>query len=289
MPPRTLYDVPAPGKLNLFLHVTGRRSDGYHLLQSVFVPIDWADTLHFERRQDGLITREDLNSDAPPLPDNDLIVRAAQALRQATGCPHGVHIGLDKQLPQQAGLGGGSSDAATTLIALNRLWDLRLPPPQLQQIGLTLGADVPFFLQGDAAWVEGIGEQLTPLTLPISHFVVLKPPTGVSTPDIFRHPQLKRDTKPITIRDLLAADAERIFEYGSNDLQTVAQALCPDIETGLHWLKQQNLCGRMTGSGSAVFARADNEVNLTSLPSSWKNKNCKNLVEHPLKNWKFRI
>ncbi|RYF38773.1 MAG: 4-(cytidine 5'-diphospho)-2-C-methyl-D-erythritol kinase, partial [Comamonadaceae bacterium] len=158
---QALFDVPAPAKLNLFLHINGRRDDGYHLLQSVFMLIDWCDTLHFERRSaTNDITRKDLG---PALPDVDLTIRAARALQSATGCTEGAHITVDKSIPAQAGMGGGSSDAATTLLALNRLWGLRLPRCALEEIGLTLGADVPFFLRGRNAWVEGIGETITPL------------------------------------------------------------------------------------------------------------------------------
>ncbi len=152
---RTLYDVPAPAKLNLFLHITGQRADGYHLLQSVFILVDWADTLHFEATKSPNISREDLNI---PLPADDLITRAAKALQQATGCTQGAHISIHKNLPAQAGLGGGSSDAASTLIALNRLWNLGLTRQDLQKIGLRLGADVPFFIFGKSAWGDGIGD-----------------------------------------------------------------------------------------------------------------------------------
>ena len=169
-PLKALYDVLAPAKLNLFLHITGRRPDGYHLLQSVFMLIDWCDTLHFELRHDGLITREDLADDGSAaveaLPADDLAVRAAKALKQASGTPLGVHIGLNKRIPSQAGMGGGSSDAASCLLALQRLWGVRLPAGSLQTIALGLGADVPFFLSGGHAWVEGIGEKITPIALP---------------------------------------------------------------------------------------------------------------------------
>jgi 4-diphosphocytidyl-2-C-methyl-D-erythritol kinase len=166
---QSLYDVPAPAKLNLFLHITGRREDGYHLLQSVFMLVDWCDTLHFERRAAvSDVTRQDLG---PTLPDLDLTVRAARALQAATGCTQGVHITIDKRVPAQAGMGGGSSDAATTLLALNRLWNLHLPRRALEKIGLALGADVPFFLRGRNAWVEGIGETCSGTGDKINFFV----------------------------------------------------------------------------------------------------------------------
>lgn len=280
-----LWDVPAPAKLNLFLHITGRRADGYHLLQSVFALIDWSDTLHFERRSDGRISRADLNSLAPPLPEHDLVMRAAQALRQASGCTLGAHISLDKRIPMEAGMGGGSSNAASTLLALNRLWNLNLPLARLLELGLQLGADVPFFLGGQNAWVEGIGERLTPVNLPTARFVVIKPPTGAATPHIFQSPTLKRDTKHAIIEDFVASDAVQIYEFGHNDLQPVAQTLCPNITTGLQWLQQQGLKGRMTGSGSAMFAKVEHEVDTSTLPPGWIARHCNILNEHPLIGW----
>ncbi|WP_225981702.1 4-(cytidine 5'-diphospho)-2-C-methyl-D-erythritol kinase [Paracidovorax avenae] len=184
---RALHDLPAPAKLNLFLHITGRRPDGYHLLQSAFMLIDWCDTLHFELRADGGISREDTGAG---LPADDLCTRAARALQEATGTRQGAHIILEKSIPAQAGMGGGSSDAATTLLALNRLWGLGLGRVSLERIGLSLGADIPFFLRGRNAWVEGIGETITPLenvhALPESRFVVVKPEAGLDTKSIFR-------------------------------------------------------------------------------------------------------
>ena len=182
---QSLYDVPAPAKLNLFLHITGRRTDGYHLMQSAFMLIDWCDTLHFELRADGIISREDLSVALPP---DDLVVRAARALQHASQCPLGVHIGVHKSIPAQAGLGGGSSDAASTLLALNRLWNTRLPLATLAALALQLGADVPFFLSGGHAWIEGIGEVVTPLSLPVARFAVVKPPQGLETRLIFSDP-----------------------------------------------------------------------------------------------------
>jgi len=279
---QSLYDVPAPAKLNLFLHITGRRPDGYHLLQSVFMLIDWADTLHFERRKDGLITREDLSW---TLPDDDLIVRAARALRMATGCGEGAHIGIHKSVPAQAGMGGGSSDAATTLLALNRLWNLGLTLPQLEKIGLALGADVPFFLRGRNAWVEGIGETIMPLknayALPKARFAVVKPAAGLDTKSIFSHPDLKRDSDSATILGFAAAH----FDFGRNDLQPVAQALCPEVSEALRWLGSRGMQGRMTGSGSAVFAQMQHATDLSGAPEGWLIRSCENLVIHPLAGW----
>lgn len=282
-----LRDVPAPAKLNLFLHIVGRRADGYHLLQSVFMLIDWCDTLHFNLRQDGVIRRIDAFS-TTRLPEHDLVVRAAQALQAATGCTWGADITLEKRLPAEAGMGGGSSDAASTLLALNRLWRLGLPRAQLLQLALTLGADVPFFIGGRNAWVEGIGEQLTPVDLPPGRFVVVKPPTGASTAAIFGAPTLKRDTK-LAIISGFAADAQKhpdtIWNFGANDLQAVAQSVCPDILECIQWLARKGLTGRMTGSGSAVFAPWADDVDLSDAPPSWQVKICSNCAEHPLRAW----
>ncbi len=295
---KALYDVCAPAKLNLFLHITGRRPDGYHLLQSVFMLIDWCDTLHFELRSDGLISREDLGA---PLPAADLIVRAARALQSASGTHIGAHIGVQKQIPAQAGMGGGSSDAASTLLALNRLWRLNLPVSQLAAIGLTLGADVPFFLSGRNAWVEGIGEKMTPVALPNARFVVAKPPDGLETARIFSHPDLKRDTETAIISGFAANPIANIYEYGCNDLQSVAQALSPGVTQAIEWLRSQGLNGRMTGSGSAVFAQvvegssgdpgsptgpcAGLGLDLKSAPSAFQVRLCSNLDVHPLAGW----
>ena len=284
--------MPAPAKLNLFLHITGRRPDGYHLLQSVFMLIDWCDTLHFELRHDGLITREDLSDDPAAafetLPADDLAVRAAKALQQASGTSLGVHIGLHKRIPSQAGMGGGSSDAASCLLALQRLWGVRLSARSLQTIALGLGADVPFFLSGGHAWVEGIGEKITPVALPSAQFLVVKPPAGLPTPEIFKSPSLKRDTGTATILGFAANTEDGVFKFGQNDLQPVAQAMCPQIGQSLDWLSAHHLQGRMTGSGSAVFAHIPHDINLNSapaLPSGWKIKKCGNLDKHPLASW----
>ncbi len=288
---RRLLDVPAPAKLNLFLHVTGRRPDGYHLLQSVFMLIDWCDLLHFECRRDGLVSREDLSG--PELPADDLCVRAANALKAATGCPLGVHIGLEKRLPAEAGLGGGSSDAATCLLALNRLWGLGLNRSQLAAIALPLGADVPFFIGGQSAWVEGIGEKLIPISLPEARFVVVKPPGGASTQQIFRSPELKRDTETAILQgfaangssDTLRLDLQSILEFGHNDLQPVAQALCPDVGLCIDWLQRHGMSGRMTGSGTAVFAQVRGSPDLSDAPVTWTVRECSNMDSHPLFGW----
>lgn len=279
----SFYDVPAPAKLNLFLHITGRRPDGYHLLESVFMLLDWHDVLHFERTSSSQISREDLSGMA--LPADDLITRAARALQQATGCTQGAHIGIHKNLPAQAGMGGGSSDAASTLLALNRLWNLNLSRQDLQAIGLKLGADVPFFLCGHSAWVAGIGEIITPLTgahaLPEQQFVVIKPEQGLDTGKIFSSEFLKRDTKPAT----LAVFAAEHFGFGQNDLQPVAEGLQPEVKKVRNWLESFKLHARMTGSGSAVFAPTTQTVDLSNASGNWQIKVCKNLENHPLLSW----
>jgi 4-diphosphocytidyl-2-C-methyl-D-erythritol kinase len=300
----TIYDVPAPAKLNLFLHVVGRRADGYHLLQSAFVLIDWCDRLHFERRTDGVLSRRDLG---PALPADDLSLRAARALQQASGCGLGVEIGLDKQVPWGAGLGGGSSDAASTLLALNRLWGLNWPRQRLAPLALALGADVPFFVGGDNALVEGIGERMTPLPLPAQWFAVVKPPASIATGSIFASPMLRRDTDAVIVSDLLAGTAHSgvmghrpddcagngsaAETFGRNDLQPVAEQCCPEVTLALRWLEARFGNSRMTGSGSAVFARAGTGDRpsaawpVDDLPPHWIGRMCRSLPNHPLRDW----
>ncbi|TNF61772.1 MAG: 4-(cytidine 5'-diphospho)-2-C-methyl-D-erythritol kinase [Burkholderiales bacterium] len=289
-----LHDLPAPAKLNLFLHITGQRPDGYHLLQSVFMLIDWCDRIDLELRHDGVVVREDRSP--CQLPPDDLCVRAARALQAATGCRLGATIRLSKQLPAEAGLGGGSSDAATCLIGLNRLWRLGLSRGALEAIGLGLGADVPFFIGGRNAWVEGVGEHLTPVRLPESRFVVVKPQAGASTARIFGSPALRRDTKTAILQGFAANDADRsrspplldltrVLEGSHNDLEPVAQALCPDIGDCIRWLESLGLQGRMTGSGSAVFAQMRPGVNLPEPPGPWLVRQCSNMDAHPLLDW----
>lgn len=275
---RSLHDVPAPAKLNLFLHVTGRRPDGYHLLQSVYVLVDWHDTLHFELRPGGQLSREDCGA---PVPQDDLALRAARALQAATGCTCGAHITLDKRLPVQAGMGGGSSDAASCLLALNRLWNTRLPLARLERIGLELGADVPFFLRGRTAWVEGIGERITPVDVPPCRFLVVKPAAGLATAAIFRDPALRRDTRPA----ILSGFAANPLQFGRNDLQDVARRLCAEVGEALDWMAAQGLQGRMTGSGSAVFAPLVPGATLKPAPSGWTVRECSKMDAHPLVGW----
>ena len=291
-----LTDVPAPAKLNLFLHIVGRRPDGYHLLQSVFALIDWADTLHFERRTDGRLSRHDLG---PGLPADDLCLRAARALQAASGTSYGADISIDKQVPWGAGLGGGSSDAASTLLALNRLWDLHWPRDRLLALGLSLGADVPFFIGGQNAFVEGIGEVLTPVPLPSQWYAVVKPAAGIETRAIFASPLLARENKADTVAGFLvdAGIQSLLNGYGRNVMQPPAEAECPDVAKVARALQERFGNSRMTGSGSAVFARAGTgdrpSASLPSGPSpaspdwseGWVGRMCRGLEVHPLRAW----
>jgi 4-diphosphocytidyl-2-C-methyl-D-erythritol kinase len=288
---RALWDVPAPAKLNLFLHVNGRRPDGYHLLQSVFVLIDWCDSLNFERRDDGLLRRHDLG---PALPEDDLSLRAARALQSASGTRLGADISVEKLVPWGAGMGGGSSDAASTLLALNRLWGLNWSREALLKLALPLGADVPFFVGGRNAFVEGIGERLAPIDLPRQWLAVVKPSESIATASIFGSQLLTRDTEPVIVMDFLA-DAQLkqmlVEGYGRNDLQPPAESLCPEVTQVTEWLEARFGNSRMTGSGSAVFARVgtgDQPVAIwgeDELPCSWVGRMCRSLDCHPLVGW----
>lgn len=286
-----LLDIPAPAKVNLFLHVTGRRADGYHTLQSAFMLIDWADRLHIECRRDGRLTRQDSGVPADsPLPAEDLCLRAARALQQASGTSLGAHIVLEKHLPMQAGLGGGSSDAASTLLALNRLWRLHWPRERLIAIGERLGADIPFFLGGRNAWVEGIGERLTPLSLPAARVAVVKPPAGLATAAIFQAPELPRDTRPAIMEVFLAFLRTGDWSWGRNDLQSVAERLCPMVRQCIDQLAAVGIAARMTGSGSAVFAVLTSASQVQAFnqivwPSGWQARVCNGMPQHPLCGW----
>jgi 4-diphosphocytidyl-2-C-methyl-D-erythritol kinase len=233
---------PAPAKLNLFLHVLGRRDDGYHMLQTVFRFLDYGDELTFEIREDGKVTRE--GNEEIPVTD-DLCVHAARLLQTVTGTSFGSHIRVSKRIPIGGGLGGGSSDAATTMIALNRIWRLGLSTTELMELGLRLGADVPVFIGGRTAWAEGVGERLTPLTLADQWYLVLVPPVSVSTARIFAGYKLTPDSRPIKIRDFLAG-------MGRNDLETVVGEIYPEVGASLRWLGQYG-AARMTGTGASVF------------------------------------
>ena len=285
-----LLDLPAPAKVNLFLHVVGRRADGYHELQSLLVPLAWHDVIHLERRRDAALSREDLRADSG-LPAEDLSLRAARALQRASGTTLGAHIVLDKRLPQQAGLGGGSSDAATVLLGLNRLWGLRWPRARLAALAATLGADVPFFLGTGPAWVEGIGERLTPLELAPRELLVVKPPAGVPTAAVFGAPDLPRATPRAAAADALARlQADPLLRWGGNDLQAVAARLCPQVAQALQRLAALGLAPRMSGSGSAVFAvlPEDAPAGLEAAerwPAGWTVWRGPTLARLPLADW----
>ncbi|SDG76486.1 4-(cytidine 5'-diphospho)-2-C-methyl-D-erythritol kinase [Paraburkholderia phenazinium] len=282
----SLRDCLAPAKLNLFLHITGRRPDGYHALQTVFQLLDWGDTLHFTRRDDGRVMR---SSDVSGVPaEQDLTVRAALLLKSHTGTQQGVDIEIDKRLPMGAGLGGGSSDAATTLLALNRLWELDLPREELQALALKLGADVPFFIFGKNAFAEGVGEALEAVQLPARNFLVVTPRVHVPTAAIFSEKSLTRDSKPLTITDFLAqhsCSAGWPDSFGRNDMQQVVVGKYAEVAQVLGWF--DNIApARMTGSGASVFAafhsRDEAEAAQAKLPSGWSSAVTASLDTHPL-------
>ena len=305
-----LYDVPAPAKLNLFLHVVGRRPDGYHLLQTVFRFIDLCDTLHFEARPDGRIERA---TDLPGVPpEQDLTVRAARALQQATGTRQGARISLEKRIPQGGGLGGGSSDAASTLVALNRLWGTGLSRRELMALALPLGADVPVFIFGQSAFAEGVGEVLAPLPLPPAAYLVAQPDASVPTAGIFTDPDLTRDTPSVTIADFLAwqdfgaSSAMQAGQklFGRNDLEPVVYRRYVEVSHAARWLSGRGIHARMSGSGACLFAQyttmqqavlAQQEITATMRVAGESTGNtqpgfrlvraCPGLAEHPLRNW----
>lgn len=279
---RTLNNCPAPAKLNLFLHVTGRRADGYHLLQSVFQLIDKGDVLHFTVRDDDLIHRSTELAGVPA--ESDLVVRAARLLQaeaKKQGKLVGAEIAVEKNLPMGGGLGGGSSDAATTLLALNHLWQTGLTRTALMALGLQLGADVPFFLFGQNAFAEGIGEALVAVKTPENWFIVIEPGVSVPTQQIFSSAELTRDTKPVKISDFSGAQES----FGKNDLQVVAANLFPPIADAIKWLKQYG-DARMTGSGACVFCPFEEEHQanavLATVPPQWKAWKAKAITHHPL-------
>lgn len=267
---------PAPAKLNLFLHVTGRRADGYHLLQTVFQFLDYGDELQFAIREDGAIRR---HGDVPRVAEaDDLLVRAAQRLQAETGCGRGADIAITKRLPMGGGLGGGSSDAATVLVALNHLWGLELTTEELAAIGLALGADVPVFVHGFAAWAEGVGEALTPVAPEEPWYLVVKPPLEVPTAAVFGAPELTRDCPPITIPDFLSG-------RGSNVCEPVVRRRFPEVGEVLDWLGQYGEA-RLTGTGSCVFVafeeRAPAEAALAELPATWQGFVARGMNRSPL-------
>lgn len=273
--PTTLW--PAPAKLNLFLHVLGRRADGYHRLQTLFQFLDHGDQLAFAPRGDGLIRR--LTGPEEIAPEQDLAIRAARALQAASGSAQGADISVFKRIPTGAGLGGGSSDAATVLVALNRLWGCGLDIEALAALGLRLGADVPVFIRGQAAWAEGVGEQLTPVTLPEPWYAVLVPPVQVATAVVFNAPELRRDSPPIDLADYLRVG-------GRNDCTPVTTARFPPVAAALQWLTERGLDARMSGTGAAVFARCDDEAQarrtIAAAPKQWRGFAARGLNRSPL-------
>ena len=292
---------PAPAKINLFLHVLGRRADGYHLLQTVFRLLDFGDTLRFAPREDGRIVRAD------PLPGvaeaDDLAVRAARLLQREAGCPTGAEIALQKRLPMGGGLGGGSSDAATTLLALNCLWGANLPRRRLQALALQLGADVPFFVYGRSAFAEGVGEALQAVDIPPAWYLVLAPQVSVATSEIFAAPNLTRDTKAIKMADFSAGwgrgrasggeslPGETVWGRGSlpghNDLEPVVCERHPDVARAIAWLRQF-ADARMSGSGACVFASFATEQEaravLARVPGGMGSWVARGIDEHPLRH-----
>lgn len=254
---------PAPAKLNLFLHITGRRPDGYHELQTVFQLIDLCDTVALTVREDSAIERLEGPADVPA--ESDLVVRAARALQAASGTRLGATLCVRKRIPMGGGLGGGSSDAATTLLGLNQLWGCGLGLDELALLGLPLGADVPVFVRGLSAWAEGVGERLTPVELPERWYAVIHPGIGVSTREVFQSPELTRNSPLITIRAFFEAG-------GRNDCEPVVRARCPEVAAALDWLSRY-APARLTGTGSCIFAScasaAEAERIAARVPDEW--------------------
>ena len=269
---------PAPAKLNLFLHVTARREDGYHLLQSLFQFIELSDVLYFTSREDGVIRHTNPLPEIPP--EHDLTVRAAHLLKRHCASPHGVDIRIDKRIPTGGGLGGGSTDAATTLVALNQLWCCGLGEDALAHLGLQLGADVPVFVRGRAAWAEGIGEQLQPVDPPESCYLIIHPGIHISTATIFGAAELTRNCSPITMCDFAAG-------AGANVCEPIVRQLYPEVDTAFRWLNR-HAPTRMTGTGACIFAAfADHheaEQVLAILPGRWTGFVAKGINRSPLLN-----
>jgi 4-diphosphocytidyl-2-C-methyl-D-erythritol kinase len=266
-----LVRIKAPAKLNRFLHITGRRADGYHELQTVFQLIDWCDELEITAKNDGLIQRQNDVVNVPV--DNDLCLRAANLLQKHTQTKAGCVITLDKQIPLGAGLGGGSSDAAAVLIALNVLWQTGLTLGELAELGLQLGADVPVFVHGQNAWADGLGEQLMPISLPVQKFAVMWPGVHINTALAFAQPNLRRDCPQMTVNDYFAGDATQ------NVFEPVACQLQPEVERAKVWLLNRFGNVRLTGSGSALFSLVcdDQGLSTNDLPASWRLQICSSI------------
>ncbi len=274
--------LPAPAKLNLFIHITGRREDGYHLLQTVFQFLDYSDEIGLSLREDGVIQRVKGLEHIPQ--ESDLCVRAAKLLQAFTKTSQGVDLSIDKKLPIGGGIGGGSSDAATVLQGLNKLWNCRLSDNDLAKLGLQLGADVPVFVRGFSAWAEGVGEQLTPIELDEKWFLVVHPKISVSTAEIFIDKSLTRDCEPIKIARFLKGNK---FEKLSNVFEPVVRNNYPEIANALDWLMSFSP-SRLTGTGACLFAsfKSEEEANqvLDQLPKKWQGFVAKGLNKSPLKS-----
>lgn len=271
----TTISIRAPAKLNLMLHITGRRTDGYHELQSVFQLIDLSDELSFSRLAEPEII---VSGNTAVDPQQDLIYRAARLLQQQFAQQSGVHIRINKNIPMGGGLGGGSSDAAATLLVLNRLWNLQLSQQNLSQIGLSLGADIPFFIFGHNAWVEGIGERLQPAQLPASYYLVIHPNVFVSTAEIFSSKHLTRDCHPITIRAFLDGSGENVCE-------PVVRDAYPEVDKALNWLNQF-ANARLTGTGACIFAAFADQLSAEEVarqvPAPWQAFIAPSLEQNPV-------
>jgi 4-diphosphocytidyl-2-C-methyl-D-erythritol kinase len=269
----------APAKINLFLHITGQRADGYHTLQSVFSLLDFYDTIHLKPTKNSEIKRVNEINGVPE--SQDLCALAASALQKLSGCKFGVEFAVEKRIPMGGGLGGGSSDAATVLLALNHLWQLDLSRAELMQVGLGLGADVPVFIFGQNAWAEGIGEQLTKIDLPEQYYVVLTPSIHVSTRHIFANSRLTKDTKPLKIADFSRDENSVVFK---NDLEKVVCEEFPAVATTLKWLSQYGKA-RMSGSGASVFVAVNSKQKadeiLAQKPANVAGFVAKSLMQHP--------
>ena len=284
---KPLLVLRSPAKLNLFLHIVGRRTDGYHLLQSVFQLIDWCDTITLKVIPENQVRRIDPIPGV--IPEQDLVVRAAKLLKDFCKFEGGVEISLQKEIPMGAGLGGGSSDAASTLIGLNALWNLKLDQETLASLGLQLGADVPFFIYGQNAFVEGIGEKFQGIELEKRHFLVIFPRQGIATASIFQDPELTRDHAQITIDGFLASPWSDL----SNDCQAIAMRICPEVKQALDWISHTvpGSKPRMSGSGSSVFAVLDPKTDpaklenlLQTLPQGWIGRIVGGLNKNPAYN-----
>ncbi len=276
----------APAKINLFLHIVGQRPDGYHLLQSVFQLIDLSDKVLLNTREDAQIHRINPLANVPP--KDDLVVKAAVLLQKTCGVSQGVDISLEKNIPMGAGLGGGSSDAASTLLGLNQLWNLNLSKRDLMDLGIQLGADVPFFIQGNNAFVEGIGEIITPIDLPIQEYAVVYPGVSIPTKEIFSSPELTRNHSQITITDFAEQNSELIMLQ--NDLQEIAEQKYVEVKNAIEWLKSlfPDTQPIMSGSGSSVFCKIPNTIDMndciSQLPHKWKFFKVRSLMQHSAYN-----